>query len=50
MLAQKLLRWDKERIALKNAPNDDHGMRPHYVGHRVPPNLERWQVQITASS
>jgi hypothetical protein len=34
---QELIRWDEERILLKDAANDDHGMRSHDVNHRVPP-------------
>src|ERR1700683_974013 len=33
---QELFRRSKERILLKNTPDDDHRMRPHDVNHRVP--------------
>ena len=33
--SQELIRRHKERILLKDAADDDHGMRPHDVNHRV---------------
>ena len=32
---QELIRRHKERILLKDAPDDNHGMRSHDVNHRV---------------
>src|ERR1700733_303593 len=34
---QELIRRDKERILLKDAADDNHGMRSHDVNDRVPP-------------
>jgi hypothetical protein len=40
-LGQELLRGHKERIPLQNAADDDHGMRPHNVNHRVAAKLAK---------
>jgi hypothetical protein len=36
---QELIRWNKERVLLQDAPNNDHGVCPHDVDHNVSAKL-----------